>query len=240
MEINLDNGFYFGIGAFETILLHEKKLIFLSEHLKRLDKALHFLKIKNSLNVEDLYNFINKSRHFNGAIKIIVSEKNSLFEFKENPYSQSVYEKGFSLTKSKLKKNEYSPITYFKTLNYAENILERQKAIEKGYNEAIFLNTKNQITEGTVSNIFFVKNNIIHTPKISCGLLNGIMRQYILSNYDINEKIITLDMINDFDEVFLTNSLMGIMPVANFEDKIFKSKKVSNEILENYRKFINQ
>ena len=50
MEINLDNGFYFGIGAFETILLHEKNLIFLSEHLKRLDKALRFFKIKNSLN----------------------------------------------------------------------------------------------------------------------------------------------------------------------------------------------
>lgn len=238
MEIKLDNGFYFGIGAFETILLHEKKLIFLSEHLKRLDKALNFFKINNSLNVEDLYNFINKNQHFNGAIKIIVSEKNSLFEFKENPYNQSTYEKGFSLTKSKLKKNEYSPITYFKTLNYAENILERQKAIEKGYNEAIFLNTKNQITEGTVSNIFFVKNNIIYTPKISCGLLNGIMRQYILSNYNINEKIITLDMMDDFDEAFLTNSLMGIMPVLNFEDKIFESKKVSNEILNNYKKLI--
>lgn len=188
--------------------------------------------------MDDLYNFINKNQHFNGAIKIIVSEKNSLFEFKENPYNQSTYEKGFSLTKSKLKKNEYSPITYFKTLNYAENILERQKAIEKGYNEAIFLNTKNQITEGTVSNIFFVKNNIIYTPKISCGLLNGIMRQYILSNYNINEKIITLDMMDDFDEAFLTNSLMGIMPVLNFEDKIFKSKKVSNEILNNYKKLI--
>lgn len=238
MEIKLDNGFYFGIGAFETILLHNKKLVFLSEHLKRLDKALRFFKIKNSLNVDDLYNFINKNQHFNGAIKIIVSEKNSLFEFKENPYNQSTYEKGFSLTKSKLKKNEYSPITYFKTLNYAENILERQKAIEKGYNEAIFLNTKNQITEGTVSNIFFVKNNIIYTPKISCGLLNGIMRQYILSNYNINEKIITLDMMDDFDEAFLTNSLMGIMPVLNFEDKIFESKKVSNEILNNYKKLI--
>lgn len=238
MKINLDNGFYFGIGAFETILLHNKKLVFLSEHLKRLDKALRFFKIKNSLNVDDLYNFINKNQHFNGAIKIIVSEKNSLFEFKENPYNQSTYEKGFSLTKSKLKKNEYSPITYFKTLNYAENILERQKAIEKGYNEAIFLNTKNQITEGTVSNIFFVKNNIIYTPKISCGLLNGIMRQYILSNYNINEKIITLDMMDDFDEAFLTNSLMGIMPVLNFEDKIFESKKVSNEILNNYKKLI--
>lgn len=238
MKINLDNGFYFGIGAFETILLHNKKLVFLSEHLKRLDKALRFFKIKNSLNVDDLYNFIDKNQHFNGAIKIIVSEKNSLFEFKENPYNQSTYENGFSLTKSKLKKNEYSPITYFKTLNYAENILEKQKAIEKGYNEAIFFNTKNQITEGTVSNIFFVKNNIIYTPKISCGLLNGIMRQYVLSNYNITEKIITIDMIDDFDEIFLTNSLMGIMPVSNFEDNYFKSRKISNEILDNYRKFI--
>jgi len=98
------------------------------------------------------------------------------------------------------------------------------------------LNSKNQITEGATSNIFVVVGDKIYTPKLSCGLLNGIVRQYIISNYDIIESEIDLEFLNNADEIFLTNSLFGIMPVNNLEEKIFKSQKISKEIFNKYRR----
>ena len=107
-----------------------------------------------------------------------------------------------------------------------------------GYDEPIFLNSKNQITEGAISNIFVVVGDKIYTPKLSCGLLNGIVRQYIVSNYDVIESEIDLEFLNNTDEIFLTNSLFGIMPVNNLEKKIFKSQKISKNILQNYKKYL--
>ena len=107
-----------------------------------------------------------------------------------------------------------------------------------GYDEPIFLNSKNQITEGATSNIFVVVKNKIYTPKLSCGLLNGIVRQYIISNYDIIETEMDLEFLNNADEIFLTNSLFGIMPVNNLEKKVFKSQKISKEIFNYYKKYI--
>lgn len=79
----------------------------------------------------------------------------------------------------------------------------------------------------------------IYTPKLSCGLLNGIVRQYIVSNYDVIESEIDLEFLNNTDEIFLTNSLFGIMPVSNLEKKVFKSQEISKEILNSYKKYIN-
>lgn len=107
-----------------------------------------------------------------------------------------------------------------------------------GYDEPIFLNSKNQITEGATSNIFVVVGDKIYTPKLSCGLLNGIVRQYIVSNYDVIESEIDLEFLNNADEIFLTNSLFGIMPVNNLEKKVFKSQKISKEIFSHYKKYL--
>ena len=54
-------------------------------------------------------------------------------------------------------------------------------------NEKIFINTKGQISEGTVCNVFFVRKNMIYTPQLSCGLLPGILREYIMERFQVTE-----------------------------------------------------
>lgn len=76
-------------------------------------------------------------------------------------------------TSVKCCRNETSPLVYHKTLNYGDCILEKRAAAAAGINEKVFVNTKGQISEGTVSNIFFVRKNMIYTPQLSCGLLPG-------------------------------------------------------------------
>ena len=92
-----------------------------------------------------------------------------------------------------------SPFVFHKTLNYGECIMEKRRALAMGVDEMIFLNFSGQICEGTTCNIFFVKGNKIYTPELSCGLLPGILRDYIIKTYDVVETIITPAQIGDFE-----------------------------------------
>ena len=106
-----------------------------------------------------------------------------------------------------------SPLVYHKTFNYGDCVLEKRAAAAAGINEKIFINTKGQISEGTVCNVFFVRKNMIYTPQLSCGLLPGILREYIMERFQVTETIIYPDELMYYEECFVTNSLMGVMPV---------------------------
>ena len=241
MLIELDEGYSFALGLFETILLYKGKLVFLDEHLARINKSIEDLALNiDKLEKDEVFQYLdnNKNTLEYEVLKIVLSEKNRLFLKREYTYTEKDYQKGFSLNISKVRRNESSIFTFHKTLNYGDNILEKRKSKKLGYDEPIFLNSKNQITEGATSNIFVVVEDKIYTPKLSYGLLNGIVRQYIISNYDIIEKEIDIEFLNNADEIFLTNSLFGIMPVSNLEKKIFKPQKLGKNILQNYKKYL--
>ena len=241
MLIELDDGYSFGLGLFETILLYKGKPVFLDEHLARINKSITDLELKiEKLKKDEVFQYLNNNKNTleYEVLKIVLSEKNRLFLKREYTYTEKDYQKGFSLNISKVRRNESSIFTFHKTLNYGDNILEKRKSKKMGYDEPIFLNSKNQITEGATSNIFVVVEDKIYTPKLSCGLLNGIVRQYIISNYDVTEKEIDIEFLNNADEIFLTNSLFGIMPVNNLEKKIFKPQKLGKNILKNYKKYL--
>ena len=119
-------------------------------------------------------------------------------------------------------------------MNYLHPNRRKRNSKICGYDEPIFLNSKGQITEGATTNIFFVKDKKIFTPKLSCGLLNGILRQYIISNYTVVETEIYLEDLKNFDEAFVTNSLLGIMPVKNIENFKFNFDLISKNIFQKY------
>lgn len=241
MLIELDEGYSFGLGLFETILLYKGKPVFLDEHLVRINKSIVDLGLNiDKLEKDEVFQYLNNNKNIleYEVLKIVLSEKNRLFLKREYTYIEKDYQKGFSLNISKVRRNENSIFTFHKTLNYGDNILEKRKSKKKGYDEPIFLNSKNQITEGATSNIFIVVGDKIYTPKLSCGLLNGIVRQYIISNYDVIEKKIDIEFLNNANEIFLTNSLFGIMSVSNLEKKVFKSQEISKNILQNYKKYL--
>lgn len=241
MLIELDEGYNFGLGLFETILLYKGKAIFLDEHLARINKSIVDLSLNiNILKKNEVFQYLNnnKSNLEYEVLKISLSEKNRIFLKREYHYTEEDYQKGFNLNISEVRRNETSIFTFHKTLSYGDNILEKMKSKKMGYDEPIFLNSKNQVTEGATSNIFVVIGEKIYTPKLSCGLLNGIIRSYIISTYDVTETVIDLEFLKNSDEVYLTNSLFGIMGVTSIDNKNFKSRKFSTKILEEYIKKI--
>lgn len=251
MQINLDDGYSFGLGTFETIYVYKGKIIFLDEHLERLNSAIKKINLPvDFVKKEEVEKFVkeNFSKEVdNEAFKILVSEKNKIFLKRDCNYNEETYKKGFNLNIAEAYRNEKSVFTYCKSLNCGDSILEKRRSKNLGFDEPLFLNSKKQITEGATSNIFFVKENKIYTPPLTCGLLNGTLRRYIISKfknkYEIIEKEIYLEDLKDFDEVFITNSLFGVMPVNKIEiDKTenysFKKREIANIIFEDYKNFL--
>jgi 4-amino-4-deoxychorismate lyase len=230
----LGEAFMYGYGLFETIKIENCEAKFLNEHINRLLKGCASLKLSIQWTLSDIMKFsselIKKNNINNGALKIIYSKgingNDLIIIWKNIIYNREFYEKGFKLCFCISKKNPYSSLVYLKTNNYLENLINRKQAQEKGYDEGVFLNVNDKISEGTFTNIFFVKNGVIYTPSLECGLLPGIIREKVINlandlNIEIRIKGYSAQDLLKADEIFITNSLMEIMPVSSLENRIF-------------------
>lgn len=236
-SVNIDSSLFFGRGIFETINITEKGIL-LNEHLNRLKNGCKYLEIPFNINEKDVIKFIKNKKIKNKALKITVTEKNIIYSIRNIPYSLEDYNRGFSLKLSGVIRNSTSMLTYLKSTCYIENIIEKEKAKNQGFDEVIFLNEKGELTECATSNIFFIRNNKIHTPKISCGLLNGVIRMWIKNNFLVEEGCYNIDDLRNSEGIFISNSLLGIMKVSRFEDKFFGEKALIEEIKKTYNSIL--
>lgn len=231
-----DEGYYFGLGAFETIAVENGSPQFLSQHYKRLGLALKFLNLSIDFSeIEEKVNMALAQKEMQEGrkvLKLTVSTENIFVTTRSNTYQKEDYEKGFSTAISNVRRNETSPFTYHKTLNYGDCIMEKRRAKEMGIQEPLFLNTKGELAEGATTNLFFIRDNQITAPPLSCGMLPGIIREYLYSAYTIKEQIILPEDIGEFDEMFLTNSLLGIMPVCKLGSHTFPSMNTGRKLLQ--------
>lgn len=235
--VKLDGGFYFAQGVFETILI-KKEAIFLEEHINRLNKSIDIMNLGEHIDTKFIKNFIKEEKLKNIVLKIVVTEKNIVFSTREIKYSKEDYENGFKLKLSYVLRNPTSRMTYIKSLSYNENLYEYNKANKEGFNEVVFLNIYGNIAEGATSNIFIIKDKKIYTPKISDGILPGVVRNWVIENFKVCEKHLNKKDLYSADEVFITNSVLGIMKVVQFEEKKYNTNVVQ-KIRSEYEQFIN-
>lgn len=235
--VKLDGGFYFAQGVFETILI-KKEAIFLEEHINRLNKSIDIMNLGEHINTKFIKNFIKEEKLKNIVLKIVVTEKNIVFSTREIKYSKEDYENGFKLKLSYVLRNPTSRMTYIKSLSYNENLYEYNKANKEGFNEVVFLNIYGNIAEGATSNIFIIKDKKIYTPMISDGILPGVVRNWVIENFEVCEKHLNKKDLYSADEVFITNSVLGIMKVVQFEEKKYNTNVVE-KIRSEYEQFIN-
>lgn len=184
-----DEGYFFGLGFFETIAVEKGQPLLLDWHLERLVDSCRLLGITFPCSAENVEKILSeKDCPEKGVLKIVASSENILFLTRENHYGPADYEKGFRLAYSKVRRNETSPLTYRKSLNYGDCILEKRAVRGTEIQEPIFLNTRGEIAEGATSNIFFVKDGILYTPEVDSGLLPGILRRWVLENAEKEGK----------------------------------------------------
>jgi len=244
----LKRGFLYGDGVFETLKAENFKIFRWDDHWERLNKGADLCGFEIAEEGAKLRSRIEASLKKNGLdeayIRISVWRKetesfdpgderrsNVLVLIKEyKPYPVKFFREGMRCVISKKYfRNEKSPLSRIKSLNYLENILARVEAKKQGYDDSILLNTEGYLACASVSNLFFVKGKKIFTPSISCGILPGITSKCVLEicgRYGIKAeegKFLPGDL-KKADEIFLTNTLMGVMPVSKVKG-IFAGKQ---------------
>ncbi|OPX45150.1 branched-chain-amino-acid aminotransferase [Ruminiclostridium hungatei] len=252
----LDQSVQYGWGLFETIKVNKGIPIMLEEHLRRIFASASRLKIENSISKADLtgnvYKFLEAMNSNTFVLKVAITKgvnhtPNIFFTCREIGYSEKDYVKGFSAKTTDIRRNESSPLVYMKTLNYMENIMAKQEARERGYDEAIFLNSKGFLSEGSVSNLFFIRDLKIYTPKLQCGLLPGIVRDCLVKNIiprmgmELCEGEYEPSHLFDAEEAFLTNSIMEIMPLVKIDEVVIgkgSKGKITDMLSKEYEKFV--
>ena len=121
-------------------------------------------------------------------------------------------------------RNECGALSGVKSTSYAGNVRALAYATSREATEAIFLNTKGKVCEGTGTNIFFVIDGAITTPPLSSGPLAGITRELILEWCAVEERDITLDEALAADEVFITSSLRDVQAIHRWDDTTFDAR----------------
>jgi len=134
-------------------------------------------------------------------------------------------------------RNEKSPTAQIKSLCYLDNILAMEEAHEQGADEALMLNTAGNIAEGSISNIFFVKDDQLFTPPLSDGVLPGTMRRCVLETasklgMSVTEDSLGPEIIQTCDEAFLTNSLFRVRPIHELDGRLIPSEVWADRILQ--------
>lgn len=146
-------------------------------------------------------------------------------------YPEAMFERGVMVTLGDARVNPLDPMAGHKTLNYWMRLRELQAASVKGAGEAILLQVTNHIAGGCVSNLFAVRDGALVTP-IARGeeekggmpspVLPGITRAAITEiaqarGIGCDRRMMTIDDVLDADELFLTNSSWGVLPVVGVE-----------------------
>ncbi|MCL5773727.1 MAG: aminodeoxychorismate lyase [Firmicutes bacterium] len=245
-----DRGFLYGDGIFETFKAGDGNIFRLDQHIGRLMKGAGKLGIKCPYQEKDIEGILGKILKKNGLknawIKIILTRGSTkgrlLPEGRVKPvflvtagkfigYPRRMYREGISLAVSLYMINSASVTAGIKSLNYLDNVTARIEAERSGFDDALILNEKEMVVSATAGNIFGVKKGVLYTPGEKSGILPGITRREVIKlagklGIKVIEKEFDVNELLKMDEVFLTNTLMGIMPVVRVWKKRVGSGRV--------------
>ena len=107
------------------------------------------------------------------------------------------------------------------------------------FNEGLMLNLEDEhVVEGTMSNVFWISAGRIFTPRLKQEGVNGVVRRWLLSTYDVIEKDAALGEVLNANEIFMTNSVIGIMPVSRIETEEYTIGPVTTKIRGDFNTFL--
>ena len=155
----------------------------------------------------------------------------------------------FSGAKCKISKwiridSKSQPMQSKSAANYSNAALARVEALKNGYDEAIMLNNKGNVAEGSAENIFVVKNGIIKTPPLDADILNGITRNSVIQlikkeHMKLVEKNITVNELLKADEVFMTGTAAEVKSVTKIDKNAIGNGSVGEITKELQKSFMN-
>lgn len=228
----LDHGFTVADGVFETLLITNGEVFALDRHLVRLAHSARGLGIicPAAAMVNEAVNrtLAANDRIEHGRLRITLTSGNGplgsdrggadptlVVTVAQTPLWPSTT----SAVLVPWIKNERSPLVGLKTTSYAENVVALELAHKLGYSEALMCDSQGRVSEGTGSNVFFVREGVLVTPDEHTGLLKGITRDLVLECADIlgiqtSYADISVSDLSSVSEAFLTSSTRNVHPIT--------------------------
>ena len=258
----INRAFLFGDSVFETIKIVNNKICFWEDHYLRLMSSLRIIRIEIPIlytpeYFEDqiLKTISRVNKNFSGRVRL------SIFRSGEGLYTPKSMEPTFiihcfqqdklffeiessSSYKVDLFKDYYvndNLLSNLKTNNKIINVLAAIYSKENEIDNCIILNSKKNVVEFLNGNLFLIKGNTIKTPPLSSGCLRGVMRKKIIDYIKFFDKLSLKEIdISPFellsaDEIWVTNSIKGIIPVTDY-----RKKSLSNTIAAEFINFLNK
>ena len=237
----------YGDGLFETCVAKDNRILFWPNHFERLNNGcekLNIKKIDESYWMSDLKKAFTLAKHDNSIVKLILSRGDSLrgYDYRDDIIPVRVVI--ISEMKKKIVSNsynlEYAVSGYYSNPNLAgikhcnrlEQILARS---DLSSDEGIMLDENKNVISVTQGNIYLIIGNTLLTPKLDkCGVV-GSRRSLILElakslNLEVKEDLISADKLKQADEVFISNSVIGIQSVKSIEGDSLGVNPLTEEI----------
>ena len=262
-----DNGFVFGDSAYETLRTYGGRPFELDRHLRRLRRSIGLLGFELGASDDEMKARIDACLSFAGNVesylRVIVSrgvgDMSYRFERIEaptiamyvkplEPNNETLYEKGGAAVIVSIRRNPVEALNpAIKASNLLNNALATREAFAKGAFEAILLNTRGEVAEGAGSNVFIVKQGLLLTPPLSCGLLPGITRELVLEiaagthggpALPHEERVLFPADLHTADEMFITSTLKELAPMTTLDGAPIGSGTpgpVTRALLQAYR-----
>lgn len=244
----LDRGLLLGDGLFETMRVLGGRVLQWERHWERLHTGAQTIGIALPWTADDLRKAIGQTLHANdlseATVRLTVTrgyltgargllppaDAQPTLLIRATPfapYPDRLYRNGMRVMVSRtVRRNEHSPLSRVKSLNYLDNVIARQEASGKGADEALLLNSRGDVACATTANVFSVSAGRLHTPPVAAGALPGTVRALVceglapnLGRVVVEETQTDESALLNSDEVFLTNALMGIMPVCAIDGR---------------------
>ena len=257
-----DSGFLYGAGVFETMRSYNGVIFALADHLDRLFLSASSLSINNPYDKKYLTDAIYKVLHANGLadarLRLTLTggpmaesdeqRKPTLLitATKLQPYPAEYYSKGVMVVLCPFRQNPADLTCGHKTTSYYARMLALKLAHQKGAAEALWFTVDNRLAEGCISNVFLVKDSVLYTPPVGTPVLAGVARKAVCqiaidSSIELREKDLFIADCLEADEIFLTNVIMQVLPVAAIEKHTVGNGKVgpmTKKLQNSYDEFI--
>ncbi|NVK53642.1 MAG: aminotransferase class IV [Flavobacteriaceae bacterium] len=237
---NNNRAFKYGDAIFETILVLQNKVVFWEDHYFRLMASMRMLRMEIPLEFtleylqEEILKTVNATNSLNTRVRLSIYRKDGgyyapttnqvdfLIEVSENLYQTK---EAYTIDLYKDFYNYSGLLSTVKTTNRMLNTMASIYMNENELDNCILMNEQKSIVEATNANVFIIKDCVIKTPKLEDGCIKGIARKKVIEilkkhpDYIIEETSISPFEMQKADEVFLTNTIMGVQPVTSYKKK---------------------
>ena len=262
-----DHGLLYGDGVFEGIRSYNGRVFKLDEHLERLYDSAKSIMLEIPISIETMEKTVLETlrrNHLTEAyIRLIVTRgvgdlgldpdkcpKPSIIIIADKIvlYPQKYYEEGLEIVTVSVRRNYAEAINpRIKSLNYLNNILAKIEGKQAGAEEVLMLNAEGYVVECSGDNIFWIKNEVLVTPPVHMGILEGVTRNSVIdlareAGMRVEERVFTRHDLYIADECFLTGTAAEVIPVVKIDRRSIgdgQPGKITQRLITAFRQLAN-